>query len=202
VEHERCAAVSSPPGAEAAAYCLAARDEARRRVKKVLKPGRTADSLHGRYEAREQQRCLVDRPDPSGDTNSVLLRGRIEAFIRRVLPYARCLDRRRVVKIGYEISFTRYFYKPPLRIWTKSAPNLALEKETTALKDHRGSSVSAVPHSRGHIAALAQLLVSAAQERYDRVLVIVASRPSGQSTKWRRLHWVFMIPKLSRVCNQ
>ena len=70
-----------------------------------------------------------DRPPPVGATHASPLppcdrgrplteAGRIEAFIRReVLPYAP--DAWYVsssIKTGYEISFTRYFYKPqPLR---------------------------------------------------------------------------------------
>ena len=63
--------------------------------------------------------------------------GGIEAFLRReVLPYAP--DAWYVpssVKIGYEISFTRYFYKPqPLRSLDEiRADILALEQETEKL---------------------------------------------------------------------
>ena len=63
--------------------------------------------------------------------------GGIEAFLRReVLPYAP--DAWYVfesVKIGYEISFTRHFYKPqPLRTLEEiRADILALEKETKGL---------------------------------------------------------------------
>ena len=65
--------------------------------------------------------------------------GGIEVFIRReVLPHAP--DAWYVpesVKTGYEISFTRYFYKPePLRTLEEiRADILALEKETTGLLD-------------------------------------------------------------------
>ena len=63
--------------------------------------------------------------------------GGIEAFLRReVLPYAP--DAWYVpdsVKTGYEISFTRYFYKPhPLRTLEEiRADILALNKETKGL---------------------------------------------------------------------
>ena len=79
-------------------------------------------------------------PDPAlRDTEQVPLleEGGIEGFLgREVLPYAP--DAWYVpgsVKIGYEISFTRYFYKPqPLRapheIWADIA---ALERETEGL---------------------------------------------------------------------
>ena len=67
----------------------------------------------------------------------LLEEGGLEGFLRReVLPYA--LDAWYVpgsVKVGYEISFTRYFYKPqPLRapdeIW---ADIWALERESEGL---------------------------------------------------------------------
>ncbi|HET9264291.1 MAG TPA: hypothetical protein VFO14_14660 [Vicinamibacterales bacterium] len=60
-------------------------------------------------------------PDPDlRDTEQVPLleEGGIEAFLKReVLPYAAdAWCDRDSVKTGYEISFTRYFYKPqPLR---------------------------------------------------------------------------------------
>jgi len=67
----------------------------------------------------------------------LLEEGGIEAFLRReVLPHAP--DARYVpdsIKTGYEISFTRYFYKPqPLRTLEEiSADILALERETEGL---------------------------------------------------------------------
>ena len=70
------------------------------------------------------------------DTEQIPLmeEGGIEAFLRReVLPYAP--DAWYVassVKVGYEISFTRHFYKPtPLRTLEEiRADILALERET------------------------------------------------------------------------
>jgi type I restriction enzyme M protein len=79
-------------------------------------------------------------PDPDlRDTEQVRLQeeGGIEAFVRReVLPHAP--DAWFVpesVKTGYEISFTRYFYKPqPLRTLEEiRADIIALEKETEGL---------------------------------------------------------------------
>jgi type I restriction enzyme M protein len=63
--------------------------------------------------------------------------GGIEAFIRReVLPHApdAWIDEAKTA-IGYEISFTRYFYKPPpLRSLDEiRAAILAVEKETEGL---------------------------------------------------------------------
>ena len=65
--------------------------------------------------------------------------GGIEAFIRReVLPHSpdAWIDESSV-KTGYEVSFTRYFYKPqPLRsLDAIRADILALEKETEGLLD-------------------------------------------------------------------
>jgi type I restriction enzyme M protein len=79
-------------------------------------------------------------PDPElRDTEQVPLleEGGIEAFLRReVLPYAPdAWYEPDSVKVGYEISFTRYFYKPqPLRTLEEiRADILALEKETEGL---------------------------------------------------------------------
>ena len=75
----------------------------------------------------------------SRDTEQVPLKkeGGIEAFLNReVLPYSPnawyLADK---VKIGYELSFTRYFYKPkPMRSLEEiRADILALEKETEGL---------------------------------------------------------------------
>ena len=73
------------------------------------------------------------------DTEQVPLleEGGIEAFLRRdVLPYAPdAWYNPASVKTGYEISFTRYFYKPrPLRTLEEiRADIMALEKETEGL---------------------------------------------------------------------
>ncbi len=86
-------------------------------------------------------RCVVEyEPDTDlRDTEQVPLLedGGIEAFMRReVLPHAAdAWYDPDSVKIGYEISFTRYFYKPqPLRTLEEiRADILALEKETEGL---------------------------------------------------------------------
>ena len=140
---------------------LAVRDEhAAPVIKKVHKPGKTAhDPLHGVYavpmpeEAATGQLPLVSsyrtrveiveyEPDPDlRDTEQIPLleEGGIEAFIRReVLPHVpdAWVDAE-ATKIGYEISFTRYFYKPqPLRTLEEiRADILALERETDGLLD-------------------------------------------------------------------
>ncbi len=83
---------------------------------------------------------MVSEPDPDlRDTEQVPLleEGGIVAFLRReVLPHAN--DAWYVpdsIKTGYEVSFTRYFYKPqPLRTLEEiRADILALERETDGL---------------------------------------------------------------------
>ena len=75
------------------------------------------------------------------DTEQVPLleEGGIEAFIRReVLPYTPdAWVNNDATKIGYEVSFTRHFYKPqPLRTLAEiSADILAIEKEAEGLLD-------------------------------------------------------------------
>jgi type I restriction enzyme M protein len=73
------------------------------------------------------------------DTEQVPLleKGGIEAFFsREVLPYVSdaWIDETKT-KIGYEISFTRYFYKPaPMRSLDEIVADIrALEKETDGL---------------------------------------------------------------------
>ena len=117
-------------------------DDAPPVVRKIHKKGAAADPLRGLFEATIAGKPAVVEyePDPDlRDTEQVPLLegGGIEAFIRReVLPHA--LDAWYVpegVKTGYEISFTRYFYKPqPLRTLEEiRADILALEKETEGL---------------------------------------------------------------------
>lgn len=112
-------------------------------IGKIHKPGKAkADLFHGFYAAElDGKKCVVEyEPDSDlRDTEQVPLLepGGIEAFIRReVLPYTpdAWVDES-ATKIGYEISFTRHFYKPqPLRTLAEiSADILALEKETENL---------------------------------------------------------------------
>ena len=111
-------------------------------IKKVHKRGTEPDPLRGLFSATVKGKTAVVEyePDPDlRDTEQVPLLedGGIEAFLQReVLPYAP--DAWYVessVKTGYEISFTRYFYKPkPLRPLEEiRADILALEKETEGL---------------------------------------------------------------------
>ena len=111
-------------------------------IKKIHKRGVDPNPLVGLFTAIiKGKRCTVEyEPDSDlRDTEQVPLleEGGVEAFLRReVLPHA--ADAWYVsdsVKTGYEISFTRYFYKPqPLRTLEEiRADILALEKETEGL---------------------------------------------------------------------
>ncbi len=117
-------------------------DDAPPLIKKIHKKGTAADPLRGLFEATIAGKPAVVEyePDPElRDTEQVPLLedSGIEAFLRReVLPHAP--DAWYVpdsVKTGYEISFTRYFYKPqPLRTLEEiRADILALERETEGL---------------------------------------------------------------------
>jgi type I restriction enzyme M protein len=112
-------------------------------IRKIHKMGKARpDPLRGLFEATVGGApCVVEyEPDPDlRDTEQVPLLepGGIEAFIKReVLPHA-CdawIDDSSI-RTGYEISFTRYFYKPqPLRTLEEiRADILALERETEGL---------------------------------------------------------------------
>jgi len=116
-------------------------------IRKIYKKGTEPDPLRGRFETtvngkravveyepdtdlRDTERIPLTEEAPPGATG-------IEAFLRReVLPYAAdAWYRADRVKIGYEISFTRYFYKPqPMRSLEEiRADILALEQETDGL---------------------------------------------------------------------
>ena len=119
-------------------------------VAKIHKPGKTdADPLHGRFllpspSGRGKGEGVIVEYEPDSDLRDteqvpLLEEGGIEAFIRReVLPYApdAWIDETKT-QIGYEISFTRHFYKPlPLRSLEEIRVEiLALEKETEGLMD-------------------------------------------------------------------
>ncbi len=113
-------------------------------IRKMHKRGAAPDPLRGLFEVEigGRKRVVEYAPDTDlRDTEQIPLLedGGIEAFLRReVLPHAP--DAWYVedsVKIGYEISFTRYFYKPqPLRTLEKiRAEILAVERETEGLLD-------------------------------------------------------------------
>jgi type I restriction enzyme M protein len=96
-------------------------------------------------EARgEGEKSVVVEYEPDSDLRDteqvpLLEAGGIEAFIRReVLPYTPdAWIKEDATKVGYEISFTRHFYKPqPLRTLDEiRADILAVEKEAEGLLD-------------------------------------------------------------------
>ena len=111
-------------------------------IKKVYKRGAKPDPLRGLFAVTIGSKSVVVEYEPDSDLRDteqvqLLEEGGIEAFLRReVLPHA--ADAWYVsdsAKIGYEVSFTRYFYKPqPLRsLEDIRADILALEKETEGL---------------------------------------------------------------------
>jgi type I restriction enzyme M protein len=115
------------------------------KIAKIHKPGKTkADPLRGLFAASvDGKPGIVEYETDSDlrDTEQVPLleEGGIEAFIRReVLPYTPdAWIKEDATKIGYEISFTRHFYKPqPLRTLEEiSADILAIEQEAEGLLD-------------------------------------------------------------------
>jgi len=114
-------------------------------IAKIHKPGKTkADPMHGLFEAViDGEKAIVEYESDSElrDTEQIPLleKGGIEAFIKReVLPYTpdAWIDEEGA-KIGYEISFTRHFYKPqPLRSLEEiQADILKVQKESEGLLD-------------------------------------------------------------------
>ena len=112
-------------------------------IAKVHKPGKAkTDPLRGLFDATVHGKLVVVEYEPDSDLRdteqvSLLEEGGIEAFIRReVLPYTSdAWIKEDATKIGYEVSFTRHFYKPqPLRTLEEiSADILAIEKEAEGL---------------------------------------------------------------------
>ena len=113
-------------------------------IRKIHKQGTEANPLHGLFAATINDQSAVVEYEPDTDlrdTERIPLQeaGGIDAFLRReVLPHATdAWYQPGSVKVGYEISFTRYFYKPqPMRALAEiRADILALEKETEGLLD-------------------------------------------------------------------
>lgn len=123
---------------------LAVVDEnAERVIKKRHKPGKVeANPLFGLFEENVKGKAVIAEYEPDTslrDTEQVPLleEGGIEAFIRReVLPYVpdAWVDESKT-QVGYEISFTRHFYKPvPMRSLEEIKADIyALERETDGL---------------------------------------------------------------------
>ncbi len=116
-------------------------------IKKLHKFGVVADPLRGLFEAEVDGKTRVveyERDTELSDTEQIPLTepageyaSGIEAFLgREVLPYASdaWIDESKT-KIGYEVSFTRHFYKPaPMRTLDEIRADIrALEAETDDL---------------------------------------------------------------------
>lgn len=148
---DACAAGAEPHGVKLTAKrkkllqseLCDSREDAAPVLRKIHKPGKAApDPLHGRFEAEVngQPRVVEYMPDTARrDSEQVPLLedGGIEAFFRReVLPYTpdAWIDPAKTA-VGYEISFTRHFYKPaPLRSLAEIKADIyALEQETEGL---------------------------------------------------------------------
>lgn len=123
---------------------LAERDDtAERVIRRAYKPGKVeADPLRGLFEATVGGKNVVveyETDTDLRDTETVPFKepGGVEVFIRReVLPHApdAWVDDAKTT-VGYEISFSRYFYKPqPMRqLDAIRADIVALERETEGL---------------------------------------------------------------------
>jgi type I restriction enzyme M protein len=111
-------------------------------IKKIHKKGTQPDPMHGLFEVEiAGKSCTVEyEPDTNlRDSEQVPLleEGGIEEFFQReVLPYTpdAWIDPNKT-QIGYEISFTRHFYKPaPMRTLDEIKTDIyALEQETEGL---------------------------------------------------------------------
>ena len=110
-------------------------------IRKIHKSGK-ADPLHGLFARTiSGKKCVVEYESDTNlrDTEQVPLLedGGIEAFFKReVLPYVpdAWIDESKT-QIGYEVSFTRYFYKPvQMRTLDEIMKDIrAIEKETDGL---------------------------------------------------------------------
>jgi type I restriction enzyme M protein len=122
-------------------------DDAPAVIKKLHKPGTLPDPMRGLFETQIGGKTRVveyERDSDLSDTEQIPLTepagahaSGIEAFIHReVLPYApdAWIDDSKT-KIGYEVSFTRHFYKPaPIRTLDEIRADIrALEAETDNL---------------------------------------------------------------------
>jgi type I restriction enzyme M protein len=114
-------------------------------IKKVHKPGKVeADPIRGLYEVEIDDKPTVVECEPDSELRDseqvpLLEEGGIEAFFgREVLPYVpdAWIDAS-ATKLGYEISFTRHFYKPtPMRSLEEIKADLeALQHEDDGLLD-------------------------------------------------------------------
>ena len=111
-------------------------------MKKVHRRGTEPNALEGLFEANIAGNPTVVEYEPDTDLRDteqipLLYEGGIEGFLRReVLPYVPdAWYKPAGVKIGYEVSFTRHFYKPtPMRPLDEiRADILTLEQESEGL---------------------------------------------------------------------
>ncbi len=107
-------------------------------IVKVHKPGKVKpDPFHGLFEVKIGGKTCVVEYETDGDLRDteqvpLLEDGGIEAFIRReVLPYTPdAWVKKNATRIGYEVSFTRHFYKPqPLRTLEEIRADILAEEE-------------------------------------------------------------------------
>jgi type I restriction enzyme M protein len=111
-------------------------------IGKIHKPGKAQpDPFHGLYEINGRDgspsRPMIVEYETDGDLKDteqvpLLEDGGIEAFItREVLPYTPdAWVKEGATKIGYEVSFTRHFYKPqPLRTLDEIRADILAEEE-------------------------------------------------------------------------
>jgi type I restriction enzyme M protein len=112
---------------------------------KAYKPGKVkADPVRGLFEVTVDVKPFVVEYEPDSDLRDteqvpLLEEGGVEAFIRReVLPYTPdAWIKEQATKVGYDVSFTRHFYKPQaLRTLDEiRADIVALEKEAEGVLD-------------------------------------------------------------------
>ena len=111
-------------------------------VKKIHRRGVEPDPIHGLYEATIGGKPVVVEYEPDADLRDteqipLLYDGGIDGFLHReVLPYAPdAWYNPTSVKVGYEISFTRHFYKPqPMRLLSEIMADMrAVEQESEGL---------------------------------------------------------------------
>ena len=111
-------------------------------IKKDHGGNAAANPLNGLFEATIKDRTAVVEYEPDTDLRDteqipLLHEGGIDTFLEKeVLPYASdAWYSPEQVKVGYEISFTRHFYKPkPMRTLEEiKADILALERESEGL---------------------------------------------------------------------
>ena len=111
-------------------------------IKKIHRRGAAPYPLHGLFERTIGGKRVVVEYEPDTDLRDteqipLLEEGGIDAFLRReVLPYAPdAWHDESKLKTGYEISFTRHFYKPePMRSLEEIHSDIiALERESEGL---------------------------------------------------------------------